>query len=529
MWQTGTANDYLELLDDLVKIATGTHVSAVVINSGGTGYAVGDILSVNGGTSDPAGATLRVTSVTGGSDVIDGIVVQTGGAYTSNPSTSANAVTGGSGSGATMDLTMTSTGWTKQRRTQEAVSATLGVGGSGYTNGSQVLTVDGGVGVAETAQFNVTVSGGAVTSVDSLAQDGSYEEVPANAVSVTGGGGSGATLNVTWQDKVDEDHVVILEGTGAGSDEIVIGIKTFNTLGQDSFTQAYNWQLHGMTGYQSGNAFHLQTEISPGLDGSGAVEGTGAPIVPLKENDSYPLEYGFAISSSRITGFVKVESASVVNYATFYMGFLNRFATATEMPYPMYIAGTCARDDTLFDSTVSLSGLLECGGNSSHTNPAYLYKSANTWKGTQNVTIGDTGSPTKTVSSSGYHVWPLRSVATAFTGNDDDLIAQTPISSVLSVTEFIPTTGIPGTFTYKIGLTPETGDDLYFLLPSVVYEAVDNDNQQLWGSMDGVFWFMNIDGTLSSEDTFTINDQQYVVIQNGSRTEEHLFMAIRQD
>lgn len=111
MWQTGQATNHKTLVDDLVAIATSRHVATAVINAAGTGYVVDDILSVAGGTSSPAGATLRVTSV-GGSGDITGLRVETGGAYTVDPTTTANSVTGGTGSSATVDLTMAETGWT---------------------------------------------------------------------------------------------------------------------------------------------------------------------------------------------------------------------------------------------------------------------------------------------------------------------------------------------------------------------------------------------------------------------------------
>ena len=76
----------------------------------------------------------------------------------------------------------------------EVQSAEIVSGGSGYTNGSQTLTVVGGTGTAAT--LDVTVAGGAVTSVDAIAGAGSYSVNPTNPVSTTGGGGTGATFNL---------------------------------------------------------------------------------------------------------------------------------------------------------------------------------------------------------------------------------------------------------------------------------------------------------------------------------------------
>ena len=84
---------------DITAAAT-TKITAVGISSGGTGYAVNDVLMVAGGTG--TSATLTVTSVSSG--VITALSITTAGAYTSNPSTP-NTPTGGTGSGASITLT----------------------------------------------------------------------------------------------------------------------------------------------------------------------------------------------------------------------------------------------------------------------------------------------------------------------------------------------------------------------------------------------------------------------------------------
>jgi hypothetical protein len=74
---------------------------------------------------------------------------------------------------------------------------TVQSGGTGYTAGD-VLTIVGGTPVSVAATYTVaTVSGGVITSVNptNFAQ---YSVLPANPVSVTGGTGSSATLNLTY-------------------------------------------------------------------------------------------------------------------------------------------------------------------------------------------------------------------------------------------------------------------------------------------------------------------------------------------
>jgi phosphotransferase system HPr-like phosphotransfer protein len=77
-----------------------------------------------------------------------------------------------------------------------ANAATIAAGGTGYTL-NDVVTLVGGTPIVA-ATFVVTgVSGGVVTSVGSP-NFGTYSVLPLNPVSVTGGTGTGLTLNATW-------------------------------------------------------------------------------------------------------------------------------------------------------------------------------------------------------------------------------------------------------------------------------------------------------------------------------------------
>lgn len=74
---------------------------------------------------------------------------------------------------------------------------TVQSGGTGYTL-NDVLTIVGGTSVSGAATYTVTgVSGGVITTV-APANFNQYSVLPTNPVSVTGGTGSGATLNLTY-------------------------------------------------------------------------------------------------------------------------------------------------------------------------------------------------------------------------------------------------------------------------------------------------------------------------------------------
>jgi hypothetical protein len=115
--------------------------------------------------------------------------IGTGGAnYTSFPSVTVSPPTTAGGVQATATVTQLGSG-----------SASVQSGGTGYTVGDVITLVGGTIAPSSSAStFTVTaVSGGVITSVTPL-NFSTYTALPTNPVSVTGGTGTGATLNVTY-------------------------------------------------------------------------------------------------------------------------------------------------------------------------------------------------------------------------------------------------------------------------------------------------------------------------------------------
>lgn len=113
MLQRGTATDYQDLLSQLVQIATATNIATAAVSAGGTGYTVGDVLTLSGGTKTHS-ATVEVTAVSSG--VVTAVKLRDGGAYSVAP-TSPASTTGGTGSSCTITITTASTGWSASRDT----------------------------------------------------------------------------------------------------------------------------------------------------------------------------------------------------------------------------------------------------------------------------------------------------------------------------------------------------------------------------------------------------------------------------
>lgn len=531
MFHSANTNDYQSALQALIDIATSDHVATVAINSGGTGYTVGDVLTVAGGTSTFA-ATLLVTSVASG--VIDGVRVRYGGAYTVDPTLTANAVTGGTGSGATMDLTMDGTGWTVDRRQYRGARATPAAGGTGYSVG-QFLTVVGGTST-EAAVFRITqVSGGAVVAVTPVAPTqtgtnteatGIYTVTPSNPASTTvnTGGGSGCTLTVGYEQEL------ILEGSGSGSDDITVGIKTYRTTDTSGINTCYNWAIFGMGSYNSGLRFFEQPQISRGFLTSPAIEPalatTIGAFVPLRDtNGSFPITFWFNITPRRIICIFKVAGPITTEYSSMYLGYLNPLGTTTELAFPMYVAGCSHRKNVYFaDVTPYITGLTSMDGGGDDSGPGFVYRTnSGSWAGIDNADVAENG--TSRVNSPDSAVYP---------GGDPNLFP--PASGFADIVAdgwsawngAFPDSGVPGTAAWALYPTPNTGGDLYWIIPATVMDSDDNSEDFLaYGELDEVFWVHRA-GTLTSEDTITIGSDQYRVFQNGNRTEEWAFMAIKE-
>jgi len=136
-----------------------------------------------------------------------------------------------------------------------AASATIQAGGTGYTVGD-TLTLVGGTGGSAT--FTVaTVSSGVITSVTPL-NFAQYSSVPTNPVSVTGGTGSSATLNITYGLGTSysitnagsgyvEQPTLTISGQTSGS-----GATAYATVGSDATIRSIgaNLLLNSVSGTQ---------------------------------------------------------------------------------------------------------------------------------------------------------------------------------------------------------------------------------------------------------------------------------------
>jgi hypothetical protein len=419
----GTATGYLDLSDKLVAAATGRSLTAVAVNNGGSGYVVGDVLTVDGGTSTVV-ATVEVTAVSGGA--ITGVRVMNQGVYTADPSTP-NSATGGSGTGASITLTMEANGWTANR-------------------------------------------------------------------------------DSTWSGSEKE---VMLEGEGDGSDAIHVAWRTFSGSGYA------NWELHGLVGYTAGAPMDTQPGVSPGFhDNSDLNQQSGAYLVLA----DLALEYWFFITSQRIIGVVRVGTG----YFNFYLGWGNRFATESEYPYPMIVAGCVSDPWTSYTSSMLKSGLIDPWqtqeGGGRNGGPMFVRHVDGTWYTVANGQINDSNNHDRRTERvycpPGYPDGATHPYGMPY---EDQWTRLDPVGFQSLMHEH------QGSGTPDAYLMPVNG--VRTLVPGFI--VFTEPSHQILAELDAVWW-VSAYGGLLSEDRVIIDDVAYRVFQNCNRTEVYSYLAIRE-
>lgn len=551
-FNSGTGiTDQIDMLDKLLEVISSRYLESVAVNAGGTGHAIGDIIEIDAtGSTSTIVAQLEVTSVAAG--VIDGIRVYRAGAYTVDPTTTtANAQSGtsGVGIGATFDLTMHAASWAVNRRTQQALSAAVGTAGNGYNIGD-ILTPTGGVfgdvdgagtqGVAGT--FTVaTLTGGAGTGVATvtLTTAGNYEETPANDAATTndGTGDDACTLTITYEDPAQTDtdfQVAMLQGEGlAGADAIHVMIRSFSQA--NGFDTAFNWQLLGATGYNNSLPIHTQTGVDTTqinqANGALPVTDRGSYLV-LKDNDADPdMEWWINHNGRRIIIVCKVEGGATTHYMSAYMGFLNQTATDTEWPYPLWICGCTSDINRIWtDASLLTGGVVEVitALTGDPLGPGYLRLPSGIWQSF--VSAASNSASIRTIETE-WCIYPFANPGVV-SGVNALVTNLSHVDWSGGVVEIIPALSVPGAEDVLLKPTPGTGDDYYWLVAPIVFRQETSQFPTLYnmyGEIDGVFWFNRGGNAIVSLDRFVLGTKRYLIFQNGNRTQNWSYFAMDED
>lgn len=515
-WFSGTTSGYLDLMDKLAEYASADNVLSAVPSAAGTGYVVGDTLAVSGGTSTTA-ASLTVTSV-GGSGEVTGVAVVHGGAYSVQPSNPATT-TGGSGSGCTLTLTFQSAGWQVLRQTTGKFVITPGSiisGGTGYAV-DDVITLDSSGAANTTAAVEATLkvtaeSSGVVTALEVVTQ-GSYSASASDTLpTTTGGSGSGLTLQPVFTGVAGEQQL-ILQGSGGGSDEIYVGVRSYSVSG----IGAKNWELVGLTGFTEAGTWVAQPGISPGrYDSVTAFD--GGCFLPLR---NVSMNYWASITARRIILVAQTGS----NYHNAFLGFIDPLATSDQYPYPLMVLGTSSEPSV--EATTSDAGL---GGmpdpilddSSTTIGPGFIRSTSGSWKSVRNA--DEESGTLSSLTLASVNIWPCNNRATITLPSIDNWVNSQPDASMPN---FIGRT-IGSTPPLRLEPTPNTAGALSPIFPLTL---IDWDGQFLMGTIPDAFWVCaSRDGSSSavSGDLFTVGSNRYRVFQNVGRTEYYNFFCLKE-
>lgn len=459
--------------------AFSNRITSAVVNAGGSNYAVGDILQVQGGTYTRR-AKFKVATLSG-SAVATVTQFEDGGAYSSLPGTTGATTVkvgpaAGTGSGCTLNLT-----------TQAII---------GTTNIATTVITGGGNGAAT---FDITLTGA------------EWKAVRDN--------------NNFSTNSVTDEMEVVLQGTVSGGDEPFCGFRTYTT-GTNPNTR-YGWCLVGMDDYNDGLPISGQANVGPN-DGSIANGG-----VFLLTFDAAEL-FWFAVTGRRLVVKRKAQGGSLLTYQGCHHGLGNPYGTASESPYPFYVAGSCGAPATAPDAGGAVvTGLTELlvASNS----PAYFrHPGTGAWTQVQNSNF--------TTYTRIHTLYPLGTpdYADASTSNEDFIAHDS--SQVLGTANgycFFDTGALEPSKANggaaNILIMPHYGTDESFLVPTTVISTPSNADGNTDCTprleMDGVFWVSatKADGNvMTSEDTITVGSQKYLVFQNAGRTERYSFMAIKE-
>lgn len=458
-WVYGSVTGTQELAKMISEIAIGISLQSIdSIAAAGTGYTVGDEIALSGGTSTIA-AVAEVLTI-GGGGAVTAVRIRNAGLYQAAPSDPVST-TGGTGSGCTLNCTFDTNGWLRRRATNvtgAAQSATTGAGGTGYVVGD-IISLVGGTGTV-VATFRVVTAPGGVVGTVAVVDPGSYTSTPSNPASTTGGSGSGCTLNVTYGNGTSEAEI-ILEGPGSGgSDEIYVGMLTYNVGGVRHIENA------GFTGFSEGLTWDTQPGISPGRSGT-----DGGSFTPTHQ---LSMSFWVSVSPRRI---IYVNRA-VSMYGSGHLGFLQPFMTTGEYPYPMYIAGSTTDNDSGITVVQEPNGsCVNPPGGLGASGAGSIRSLAGSW-----VRIRNTFNSTSyTSTTSGGGVWPWFSPSGAAGESTQDEWAN--INSNLMGSSGPFASHLPATHQYRIFPTPNTGGDLFPRFPCTVIFG----SEVIYGVIEGAY------------------------------------------
>lgn len=487
--------------------------ASAVVNAGGSGYVVGDVLEVQGGTSRCPMKFLVATLT--GSAVATVTLYEGGGAYSAAP-----GLTG---------------------------AVTVGVGPTGFA-GDDACTLD------LTMQALITPLTGIATTHDTGAGDDALTvdiTLSETGWSIDGRNTNNNTINSgsAGTGPVDQEKLVVLVGDAAGwTNKPYIAYVTF-TEDVAGSNEHGGIACIGLLAHNSAMDLSAHTPMSLGLSSETAMDTTGCFSMMWPDTGAGfgTVDFWMAADDTHFREISQVNTAAGSTdgstYIQHYAGFLDRVGTETENPYPMYIFGSNG-DPTSAVSTDNgnNTGLVE--NRHGTVRCAFWYDTANaTWQTVRNADAAASPASEPIVCSPASFTRPNENTAHA------DNVVRDMLENERSISIFGSDNGTSVTdrkiFNHGDRATPYRNwrwipgsTPLPFLRPLTIMSKTVSDtpntDDRLIGNVVGCYWIPSDDGAGSrivnfSEDYVTVSGARYYVFHNITQITANQYVAFLAD
>ncbi len=534
------AVDYRDLVTKWVAMATSQHVATVVINNGGTGgtYIIGDVVTLTHGGAH-LDAKFEVLTVSGSQ--IATMKIVSSGAFSN----------------------------------RIAAAPSINVAGTGYVT-NEVVEVQGGTS-REKGKIQVTTqSGGVPSAIASFETGGAYSVAPGltgaavlsvgpstkagnddltvditmtglvgtTGLAVTGGGGSGATVDITLAESgwvvdgrntndalvtVDFEKTVVLKGDAAGkTNKPYIGFRSWSAV--SGLDTRYGVAVFGMGAHNAATGIHLQPNISPAFNPSTGGMAVGVHLL-CDENIAQEMDFWITIDDHRLGGVVNINPGAANTddgeYMQWHAGLMDIYGTESEQPYSMLVAGSC--DTISVNPSVAASritGIAECMAATAADAPVWFYHVEDAvWHSITNAIELVAGTKVYTMYPMGF---PL-DVSSA--SDPNNIVAEGLWDTFRDYS--LLTRGAPGSKLYPI--FSETVDEPFlFPLNALQKNSTPISTDGPKGQVRGFYWLSATDAAGAqilnmSEDFVTIGSDRYRVFHNHVHHSRYQYIAIKED
>lgn len=260
---------------------------------------------------------------------------------------------------------------------------------------------------------------------------------------------------------------LILKGVGlAGGDNIFIGWAVATNVTRSY----YNLACVGSSSFNPDLAFGAQPSKSP--------------TVYWVLSNIASIEHWIVVTARKVIIITKIGTV----YTSCYMGLILPYAVPSEYTYPLFVAA----NDRTFSTQISETDTDFSSFWKASDQAAYLKHPGGDWA---------------------KYVTKANNVSLEF----DKCTWPWSIAGLTGWSDFI--------VNFRDNI-----DGSYSILPAILHQQYDDDDNwhpNMFGEIDGVFWVSGINQV--SENTFTLDSDDYIVFQNCFRTGRSDFFALRMD